>query len=178
MMADTASRVDVIADLKRAAPLATRRGRLLTGLAALVVMGLIVFGIYWALFGSHFVSTDNAYVGADTAQITPLVSAPVKQVLVKETQTVKAGDVLVELDAADARLRLSRERANAASARADFARTKLDLSRRRALAGDGAVSRDELSSAENAFATASAAVERARANVEEAELALSSMKIR
>ena len=55
----------------------------------MVVIGVVVWGLYWLLVASHFVDTDNAYVGADTAQVTPLVSGQVAQVLALETQTVK-----------------------------------------------------------------------------------------
>ena len=46
-------------------------------------------------------STDNAYVGAETAQITSMVSGQVAQVVVKDTQTVHRGDVLVRIDDRD-----------------------------------------------------------------------------
>jgi membrane fusion protein (multidrug efflux system) len=47
-------------------------------------------------------------VGADVAQVTPLVSGPVKAVHVADTQAVKAGDMLVEIDPADATLAVAR----------------------------------------------------------------------
>ncbi len=48
-------------------------------------------GLYYFLVASHFVSTDDAYIGADVAQVTPLVSGPVKAVHVADTEAVKAG---------------------------------------------------------------------------------------
>ncbi len=77
--------------------------------ALLVVLGLLVLGaggwtLYWLLVGSRHVETDDAYVGADQAQVTPLVSGAVKAVLARETQTVHAGDPLVIIDDADARI--------------------------------------------------------------------------
>jgi membrane fusion protein (multidrug efflux system) len=69
---------------------------------------------YNALYASHHIVTDNAYVGANVAQVTPLVGGPVKEVLVDETQTVRRGDVLVRLDDTDARLALARAEANLA----------------------------------------------------------------
>ena len=84
------------------------RGRLFAllglGLAGVVVL----YGIYYLLVASHFVSTDDAYVGADVASVTPLVSGAVKSVQVADTQAVKAGDVLVEIDPADATLAVAR----------------------------------------------------------------------
>jgi membrane fusion protein (multidrug efflux system) len=81
----------------------------LFGLLALGLLGaVILYGLYYFLVASHFVSTDDAYVGADVAQVTPLVSGPVKAVHVADTQAVKAGDVLVEIDPADATLAVAR----------------------------------------------------------------------
>ena len=86
--------------------LAKARRRALTVAAAVLVIGGVIYGLYWVLAGSREVATDNAYVGADLAQVTPLTSGAVKQVLARETQSVKAGDVLVVLDDADARLQV------------------------------------------------------------------------
>lgn len=71
---------------------------------------------YSAIFGGQHVTTDNAYVGADVAQVTPLIGAQVKEVRVADAQTVKRGDVLVVLDDSDARLALARAEAELASA--------------------------------------------------------------
>jgi membrane fusion protein (multidrug efflux system) len=175
-MADTATRTaDVI---EAQTPAKTRRRTLLLILGLVVVLGAAAFGAYWALIGSHYVSTDNAYVGADTAEITPLISAPVSRVLVGETQQVHAGDVLVELDPADAQLALTQAQAALARAQSDYARARVDLGRRQALAPGGAVSRDELTSAQNNYTAASAAVAAAQAQVETAQLAVTRSTIR
>jgi membrane fusion protein (multidrug efflux system) len=77
----------------------------LFGMLGLAVVGAVVlYGLYWFLVASHYVSTDDAYVGADVALVTPMVSGAVKAVHVADTQAVKAGDVLVEIDPADAAL--------------------------------------------------------------------------
>ncbi len=78
------------------------------GIALTVIVVLaIAYGLYWLLIGSRYVETDNAYVGADSAQVTPLVSGAVKTVLARETQWVHAGDPLVVIDPADARLEVA-----------------------------------------------------------------------
>jgi membrane fusion protein, multidrug efflux system len=69
-------------------------------------LGLAWFGYNW-LHGSGRIETDNAYVGADTASITPLVTGSVAQVLVSDAQEVRAGQPLVILDQTDARLALA-----------------------------------------------------------------------
>ncbi len=84
--------------------LAAIRRRALTAVAVVLVAGALAWTAYWLLIGSRFVETDNAYVGADSAQVTPLVAGAVKAVLVRETQMVHAGDPLVLIDDADARI--------------------------------------------------------------------------
>jgi membrane fusion protein (multidrug efflux system) len=87
---------------------AEKRKRLFGFLALGLVVVAGLYGLYYVLVASHYVSTDDGYVGADVAQVTPLVSGPVKAVDVADTQTVKAGDVLVEIDPADAALAVAR----------------------------------------------------------------------
>ena len=96
-------------------PAPSLRQRLFTGLGAVVGLGALAFGGWWLLVGSHHVSTDDAYVGADIAQITPQTAGAVQKVLVADTQAVKAGDVVAVLDPTDAAYPL-------AQAKADYAR--------------------------------------------------------
>jgi membrane fusion protein (multidrug efflux system) len=81
---------------------AQQRTRLFTILAGAGAVVLVLFALWWLLVASRYVGTDDAYVGAEVAEVTPLVGGAVKAVLVSETQSVKAGDVLVVLDPADA----------------------------------------------------------------------------
>ncbi len=77
---------------------------------AVAVVAIIWFG-WWFLVGQNHVSTDNAYVGADSADITPLVSGPVIKVLAVDTQAVKAGQPLVVIDPADFEIALAQSKA-------------------------------------------------------------------
>lgn len=61
-------------------------------------MALIV---YWVLYATRYVSTDNAYTATEIAQITPEVDGTIKTVNVVDTNSVKAGEVLVEIDPRD-----------------------------------------------------------------------------
>ena len=183
------------------------RRRMLTLLGVVVVIGALIYGVYALVFASDTVSTDNAYVGAETAEVTPLVSGPVAKVLVVETQVVKAGDPLVVLDDSDARIAvvqaqaalgeaerkvqgyfandaalggqvsakqadIMRTTAMVASARSDLERAKTDSDRRQALVASGAVSGDELTSAQNRLAQADAALQSAAAAGDAARAAL------
>ena len=80
-----------------AAPVSGRkrlRMILLVALPALAV--LIGLGVY--LMGGRYISTDNAYVGAQKVLITPDISGKVVNIAVREGQHVKAGDELFSLD--------------------------------------------------------------------------------
>ncbi|ESQ80642.1 HlyD family efflux transporter periplasmic adaptor subunit [Asticcacaulis sp. YBE204] len=92
------------------------RRTLMTGLAAVVAIGAVAYGAYYVLVASHYVSTDNAYVGAETAQVNALVSGPVLRIMAQETQVVKAGDVLMVIDDADAKINYAAAEAALASA--------------------------------------------------------------
>jgi membrane fusion protein (multidrug efflux system) len=83
------------------------RKKLFAGLLAGVTLCGAGYYAYDALIGSRYVTTDNAYVGAESAHVTPLIGGPVKDVRVSDTDTVKKGDILVVLDDTDARLTLA-----------------------------------------------------------------------
>lgn len=93
-----------------------KRKRLFLGLAAAVAVAGGGFYAYDALVLSRHAVTDNAYVGADVAQVTPLIGGPVRAVLVQETGHVKRGDILVRLDDTDARIAVARAEAQLALA--------------------------------------------------------------
>jgi membrane fusion protein, multidrug efflux system len=187
--ADTPAANDETASADAAA--GSKRKRLFAALGAIVAVGALCYGSYWWSVGSHYVSTDNAYVDAMSAQITPLVSAAVVSVPVKDTQYVKVGDVLVVLDDADARLAVDQAQAqlaqvehrvqgyfandgalaaqirardaDIASARSDLDRAQTDFARRKALAAVGAVSADDLTAADNKLRNAIASLAAAEA---------------
>ncbi|WP_305073607.1 HlyD family secretion protein [Propionivibrio sp.] len=84
-----------------------RRNKLLIALGGVVGVAALTSGAYWFLYGSHFVSTDNAYAAVEIAQVTPEVGGTIREVRVTDTQTVSAGDILVVIDPTDARLALA-----------------------------------------------------------------------
>jgi membrane fusion protein (multidrug efflux system) len=89
-----------------------------------LVAAKLLAGAGWYLFsdGDH-VATDNAYVNADSAQVTALVSGPVRSVEVVNTQTVRRGQILFRLDDSDARLALAKAEGDYLKARKQFGQT-------------------------------------------------------
>jgi len=92
-------------------------------LAALAAGQLLIGGAAYAFIDRDHVSTDNAYVSADSAQVTPLVSAAVVDVPVANTQVVRKGDVLLQLDDSDAKLAVAKAEADYFKARRQFVQT-------------------------------------------------------
>ena len=99
------------------------RNILLIGIPALAI--IVGGGIY--LMGGRYISTDNAYVGAQKVLITPDISGKVVNVAVKEGQQVKLGDVLLSLDAQPYQLALDQAKAKLALAKVDYEKLKTNL---------------------------------------------------
>src|SRR5580658_3034701 len=80
------------------------RKMLLTGAALAASAGAAWYGWdYWTV-GQYLVSTDDAYVKADNTTIAPKVSGYLRQVLVRDNEPVKAGQVLARIDERDYRV--------------------------------------------------------------------------
>ncbi len=154
--------------------------------AAVALSGLVALG-YWIFEGRFYESTDDAYVNGDVVQVTSEVPGTVVALNVDDTQPVHAGQPLLELDPADAKIALANAEADLARAvrqvRGLFAQGKElhaqieqreqaertaddDLKRRGGLIADGAISAEELSHARDAVTSS-------RANVAAARQALS-----
>ena len=179
----------------------SKRAKALKGVTLVVLLGLAYGGYEWYL-GRHEEATDNAYVQGNVVQITPQVGGTVTAIFADDTDFVKAGQPLVQLDPADARVALDQAEANLAQAvrqtrtlyannntlgaqiavrdsdvtraRTDLARANDDLNRRQSLVGNGAVSKEELGHAQSQVAAAQNALVAAQAGVTAAREQLSS----
>jgi len=92
----------------------------------LVVLPLIALagGLAFYLAGGRYISTDNAYVGAQKVLITPDISGKVARVLVREGQRVTSGDELFEIDPTPFELTLRQAQGKLDAVRTDFANLK------------------------------------------------------
>jgi len=103
------------------APAARRlnlRKLLMTGAALAVLAGAVWYGWdYWTV-GQYLVSTDDAYVKADSTTIAPKVTGYLAQVLVGDNERVKAGQVLARIDARDFKVALDQAKADVSAAKA------------------------------------------------------------
>jgi len=180
----------------QAKPARSNSSRRRTGLlllTAVVVLCAIGYGVWWALVGSRYMSTDNAYVQGSIVQVTPQAAGSVVEIHADETDLVKAGQPLVTLDAADARVALERAEAQLGQTvrevramyannatlkagiavreaelrrvRAELARAEGDLARREGLLASGAVGAEEVQHIRATIATTRGAVAAAEAGV-------------
>jgi membrane fusion protein, multidrug efflux system len=80
----------------------------------------VVAGLVFYLNGGRYVTTDDAYVGAQKVLITPDISGKVEKVVVREGQTVKQGDELFEIDPVPFRLAVDQAKAALAQAQTNY----------------------------------------------------------
>ncbi|WP_144154053.1 EmrA/EmrK family multidrug efflux transporter periplasmic adaptor subunit [Paraburkholderia sp. BCC1885] len=160
-----------------------KRKRLMTLLVIVILIAAVAYGLYYFLDARFHESTDDAYVNGNVVQITPQVTGTVIAVNADDTQTVKAGDPVVVLDPADARVALQQSEADLGQVvrqvrglfaddnqyqaqvevrEADLSRAQDDLRRRMMVAQTGAVSQEEISHARDAVKSAQAALDAAR----------------
>lgn len=100
-----------------------KRKKLLSLVAIIFILCVVLYAI-WALFFNSSEETDNAYVGADTAQVNTMTSGQVTQVLVEDTQKVRTGDVVVKIDDRDAKISVAQAQADLAKVKRSFSQTQ------------------------------------------------------
>lgn len=158
-----------------------RRGLLL--LAAVVLLAGAAWFAWWYMHARWYVSTEDAYAGATVVQLTSEVAGTVRTIHPRETESVTAGQPLIELDPADARIAMDaaladlgatvrqvrgaypqtgRLQAQIAARETDLARARDDYRRRQSIAAGGAVSAEELAHAREVVNGAEAALRAAR----------------
>jgi membrane fusion protein (multidrug efflux system) len=168
-----------------------RRGLII--LAAVVVVGAVLWGIYWFAYARYFESTDDAYVSGDVVAITSREPATVLAVHADNTQAVARGQLLIELDPARAKANMESAEADLAktvrSVRSDFskvhqfdsqisaakvqlAQAEGDYKRRKEGAVDGSVSAEEVAHARDAVEAARAALKVAESGQAQAQSAV------
>ncbi|BAM93063.1 efflux pump protein [Bradyrhizobium oligotrophicum S58] len=166
----------VAADAKPARPGLLRRYRRTLLLVVLPVIAAIG-GIALYLNGGRYVTTDDAYVGAQKVLITPDISGKIVKIVVKEGQQVQKGDELFEIDPVPYRLAVDQAKAALEQARTNYdnltANIKIygqmldlanqgidlkqkDVERKQTLAKNNFGSQLDLDNAANALVTASA----------------------
>ena len=99
-------------DNRETAPKARKSGRGPTIALLGVLTAIVAFGIYYFVIARNKVETDDAYVNGNLVRLTPQISGTVIGIDTDETQFVKRGQVLVEIDPHDAEVSLAQAKAN------------------------------------------------------------------
>jgi membrane fusion protein, multidrug efflux system len=103
------------------------RKRLRTILLVVLPALAVLIGAGFYLSGGRYVSTDNAYVGAQKVLITPDISGKILHVAIREGQHVNPGDELFSLDREPFALALQQAKAKLDTARSDYDKLKTNL---------------------------------------------------
>lgn len=98
--------------------------RILPAFALLAAIGGAYYGHYWWTEGRYIVSTDDAYLKADTSAIAAKVAGYITAVPITDNETVKQGDVLATIDDRDYAIAVESARNKLATQDATIARLK------------------------------------------------------
>ena len=156
---------------------AKTRRRLFLVFGLVLLIAVIAYAVHAFFFAAPSEQTDDAYVAGDVVAITSREAGTVIALHADNTQAVKRGQPLLDLDPASADVNLSsaaaelaravrstrssvsqvdESQAQVAQAQAELSRAANDLSRRRGAAADGAVSGEEVAHAADTVTTARA----------------------
>ena len=109
-------RIKIAAEPRRRLMAGLRRYRRTLLLVVLPLVALLA-GLTFYLNGGRYVTTDDAYVGAQKVLITPDISGKIIKIAVKEGQQVAAGDVMFQIDPVPFELAVAQARAKLADAK-------------------------------------------------------------
>jgi len=148
---------------------------------AIITMGLIIAGLiaYFVVDTIKYQSTDDAYVETTTVSVSPKVSGQIVDVLIKDNQFVKEGDLVARIDDTDYKVKVDQvtaqyertlldqenAKANFKAADTNIDVAKKDLERYTNLYEAGAVSKQTLDSAQAKYDAAKAQFTRAEQSV-------------
>jgi membrane fusion protein (multidrug efflux system) len=151
-----AATIDVPVETKRR--LRISRNPLIAGVVAILIA---TAGVAWLLSPRTAESTDNAYLKADSSSVAPKVGGLVSAVLVRDNQTVRAGDPLVQIDAQEFDAKLAAAQAAVADADAGVATARAALA---GLNADEGLAAAQVRAAQTSIQSAQSARERVRAD--------------
>jgi membrane fusion protein (multidrug efflux system) len=114
-------------------PASPARRRRVVRITLLVLGPLVALAVaaYFYASSGRYVTTDNAYVRAGMVSVAAKVSGEITQIMIRENQAVKAGDVLFQIDPEPYAIAVAEAEAELAETRLDVGslRAKLDMKR-------------------------------------------------
>jgi len=157
-------------------PNAGKKKKLIIVLIAVLVLGGAFLAIY-VINNFTRIGTDDAYVTGRIHNIAPKIPGTIKAVHIEDNQSVKKGDVLVEIDPVDYELRANEARAAVGVRKATFEQAERDKKRAEALYRDEVFSKEKYENASTAYNLAKAQLQAARAQLKIARRNLEYTKI-
>lgn len=107
------------------------RRKVLPVVGVVAAAAVLWFGADWLANGRFEIKTDNAYIRYDITRVTPKVQGYVTAIHVQDNQLVKAGDLLISLEAADFEASVAEARAALAQAEADASQSNARIAAQR-----------------------------------------------
>jgi membrane fusion protein, multidrug efflux system len=153
-----------------------RRPGVIIAAAALAIVG-IGCGAFAMFHSFTHECTDDAFVDAHIILTAPKIAGRVAAVQIDDNQDVKKGNLLVEIDPADAQAALAQAQAKLGHDQAAQLKADQDLRRQQDLFGKGAISPQDRDTFIQNAATTKADVQTDKAAIEQGELNLSYTKI-
>ena len=143
----------------------------LTSIVVLIAVGVVLYK-YWDYVTNPW--TRDGQVRAQVIQINPRVTAPIVNLPIKDNQFVKAGDLLFEIDPRtfESAVKEAQAELNQAQVQVNEAKDQADRAMRIRKGDRGAMSKQELTSKENALRAAQATALNKQASLEDAQLDL------
>jgi membrane fusion protein (multidrug efflux system) len=101
-----------------AAPNSGKRKLVLMGIGALLALAAASYGVHYVLIGRFNVSTDDAYVRANSTTLGARVSGHIAAILPGDNVVVRSGDVIFRIDDGDYRIAVDAARTKIATQQA------------------------------------------------------------
>ena len=143
-----------------AVPKSGKRKFVMMGVLGLLALAAASYGVYYALIGRFYVSTDDAYVRANNTMLGARVAGHVAAILPGDNVVVRKGDVIFRIDDGDYRIAVDAARTRIATQQATIDRIGRQVT---ALESAVAQSRAQLASSEAALKRAGLDFERQQA---------------
>ncbi len=105
-----------------AAPKSGKRRLVMMGIGALLALAAAAYGVNYVLVGRFYISTDDAYVRANSTTLGARVSGHIAAILPGDNALVRSGEVILRIDDGDYRIAVEASRTRIATQEATIDR--------------------------------------------------------
>lgn len=153
----------------------------------IVIVGLAIVAYYWYMGMREYVSTDDAYIDANRVSVSTKILGRIETLTVDEGDTVRVGQVLVQLDDIDLRAQLAQARSslalaqgNAVLANVSLDKAQTDFKRATAQIKDNVITKEQFDHAQSELESAKArcSIALAQTNTAKAQIVVIETQLR